>query len=380
MRFALRLRPGPLVAAALVLASAVAVPRPLAAQFTLRDFVVSAGAAAEGYQGNLPAVGVPVTDSTEVVSAITGELALRSEGDYQTASSGSFFFAFDGGVRQFAATGFEQADYSPREWVGTLDLGYAHQIAPGAALVAEARLRGREIQDRPPMPLYLQPGYRSGEASLTATLDGPGGVLYDFRLAASRSDFLAPAFAPQIRLLDREALLFEAGALIASGPSTLRLFVGLEGSRYPEQETFAPEDPYRRDRTFHGGATWTRQTSYLLQVALEARANRSNSLRPEYDAVTLSGLFTTSLPRDLALSVYGAVSAKSYLHPSEFARLLPGEEADNATLAYVAVSRALSSRLDGTVRVGWTRAETEVGDAYFQRFGGSFIVRFRPEL
>jgi len=355
-------------------------PLPLAAQFTVRDFVVSAGASGEGYQGNLTAISSPITDSTEVVSAFIGELALRSEADFQTRTSGTFYASFDGGVRQFAASGFEQADYSPREWVGTLDLGYSRTVGSGAAIAIDTRLRGREIEDRPPMPLYLQPGYRSGEASVSASLAGPGEVLYDFRVAASKSDFLAPAFAPQIRLLDREALLVEAGALITSGPATLRLFAGLEGSRYPEQSTFDPDDPFRRDRTFHGGASWTRQTSYLLQLSLDARANRSNSLRPEYDAVTFSGLFTTSLPRDLSVSVYGAVSAKSYLHPSEFARLLPGEEADNATLAYVAVSRALSSRLDGTVRVGWTRAETDVGDAYFQRFGGSLILRFRPEF
>lgn len=364
----------------LVAPLAVVAPLPLAAQFTLRDFVVSAGASAEGYQGNFPAISVPITDSTEVVSAFTGELALRTEADVQTATNGAFFFTFDGGVRQFATTGFEQADYSPREWVGTLDLGYARELGTGGSIAVQTRLRGREIQDRPPMPLYLQPGYRSGEASITASFPGPGEVLYDFRVAASKSDFLAPAFAPQIRLLDREALLVEAGALITSGPSTLRLFAGLEGSRYPQQNTFAPEDPFRRDRTYQGGVTWTRQTSSLLQLALDVRANRSNSLRPEYDAFTFSGLFATSLPRDLSLSVYGAISTKSYLHPSEFARLLPGEEADNATLAYVAVSRALSSRLDGTVRVGWTRAETDVGDAYFERFGGSFIVRFRPEF
>jgi hypothetical protein len=230
------------------------------------------------------------------------------------------------------------------------------------------------------MPLYLQAGYRTGEASVTASVDGPGEVLYDFRIGVAKSDFLAPAFAPQIRLLDREALLLEAGALITSGPSTLRLFAGFEGSRYPEQSTFAPEDPFRRDRTFRGGVTWTRQTSYLLQLGFDARANRSNSLRPEYDAFTASGLFSTSLPRDLSLSIYGALSTRSYIHPSEFARLLPGEEADNANVAYVALSRSLAPNLDGSVRFGWTRAVTEVGDAYFQRFGGSFIVRYRPDF
>lgn len=35
-------------------------------------------------------------------------------------------------------------------------------------------------------------------------------------------------------------------------------------------------------------------------------------------------------------------------------------------------------RLDGVVRLGWTCAETDVGDAYYQRFGHSFFFNYRP--
>ncbi len=30
------------------------------------------------------------------------------------------------------------------------------------------------------------------------------------------------------------------------------------------------------------------------------------------------------------------------------------------------------------VRLGWTRAETDIGDAYYQRFGFSFFFNYRP--
>ncbi|MEX0856069.1 MAG: hypothetical protein WD056_00720 [Gemmatimonadota bacterium] len=356
------------------------VPATAEAQFTVRDFVVTAGGSAEGYRGNLPTVGSPVTDSAEVVSAFAGELALRTNADYRSGSGGTFLFSFDGGVRQFNASGFEQRDYSPREWVGTLDLGYGRALSETVGFRAHTRIRGRELEDRPPMPLFLQPGYRAVEGSLVVDFDGPRGVVYDVELTGAKTDFFAPAFAPQVRLLDREGVEIEAGAVIASGASTLRIFAGVQASRYPKQETFAPEDPFRSDRTFQGGVSWTRQAGYLLQIELDARANRSNSLRPEYDAFTLRALYSTSLPRELSLSLYGAYSVKQYLHASEFARLLPGEEADNASLAYVSLSRSLAMNLDGTFRVGWTRAETEIGDAYFQRFGGSFALHYRPSF
>ncbi len=80
----------------------------------------------------------------------------------------------------------------------------------------------------------------------------------------------------------------------------------------------------------------------------------------------------------MGFSVYGALTAKQYLHDSDFARLLPGDEANSASLAYVSLTRPLARNLDGAVRVGWTRAETEIGDAYFQRFGASFLLHFRP--
>jgi hypothetical protein len=92
----------------------------------------------------------------------------------------------------------------------------------------------------------------------------------------------------------------------------------------------------------------------------------------------VGGFFATPLPRDLRLSVSGSFTAKRYLHESEFARLLPGEEANSASLIYLSLSRQLEENLDGTFRIGWTRAETEIGDAYFARFGGSLIFHYRP--
>ena len=371
--------PGALRAASLLVV--LAWPAGAGAQLTLGDLVVTAGASAEGYQGNLRAVSVPVTDSTEFASAVVGEVALRTDVIYGTEGRGSLVVSFDGGLRQFSARGFELKDYAPREWVGTLDAGHRYPLGGRATLDLRARVRGRHVEDRPPMPLFLQPGYRAVEGSVGLDVLGPRRVLYDLRAGGSRSDYFAPRFAPQVRLLDRDGLRAELGATLpGNGATTLRLFAAVEASRYPKQATFDGADPVRRDRTYFGGASWTYEGPHVVQIELDGRANRSNSNRPEYDAFTLRGLYSTSLPGGVALAVYGAVTGKQYLHPTGFARLLPGEEADNASLAYVSLSRAVARNLAGTVRVGWTRAETEIGGAYFQRYGGSFLMQFRPSL
>ncbi len=349
-----------------------------AAQLTVEDLVITGGASAEGYQGNLPAVGVPVQDSTEFASAAIGEVAVRGDVAYRTQTNGAFGLAFDGGLRQFSARGFELKDYSPREWVGTLDATYARSLTSRIGMLTRLQARGRQIDDRPPMPLFLQPGYGAGQVAMGLNIRGPRDVLYDLEVSGDRSDFLAPEFAPQIRLLNRNAYRVEAGATLTEGNSLLRVYLAGEASRYPKQDTFDPADPHRSDMTMHAGASWTRQAAYIVQLGLEGRANRSNSDRPEYDALTVSGLFSVSLAEAVAFSAYAAITAKQYLHDSDFARLLPGDEANNASLAYVSFTRPLARNLDGTLRMGWTRAETEIGDQYFQRFGGSFLLHFRP--
>ena len=82
-------------------------------QLSIEDLVITGGASAEGYQGNLPAVGVPVQDSTEFATAAIGEAAVRADLSFRRQASGTFRFTFDGGLRQFSARGFELKDYSP---------------------------------------------------------------------------------------------------------------------------------------------------------------------------------------------------------------------------------------------------------------------------
>ena len=69
---------------------------------------------------------------------------------------------------------------------------------------------------------------------------------------------------------------------------------------------------------------------------------------------------------------------KSYLFETEFVRLVPGEEVDNASQAYLTLSRPLAINLDAALQLGWTRAETDVGEQYYERYGMTVLFRYRP--
>lgn len=365
----------------LALGVVLALPQGADAQVTVRNLVVTGGVSTEGYQGNLPSVAVTVRDSTEFASAVVGEFGVRGEVLAPTGGWGRARIVFDGGMRQFSARGFQLRDYAPREWSGTAELDYVASLGARTAVGARMWARGRDVEDRPPMPLFLQPGYRAINGGLVGEFPGPAGSSFDLDARGEWTDFLAPVYAPQIRLLDRRALGFELGVRPEwDRPGTVRIHVGAERSRFPAQKTFDPDDPFRRDRTFRAGASWTWQGDFLAQLSVEGQANRSNSRRPEYDALTVRGLVSASLPEGIAATGYLALTGKRYRTPTEFARLLPGEEANSASQAFISLTRSLARNLDATVRLGWTRAETEIGEQYFQRYGGSFLLNYRPEL
>ena len=83
------------------------------------------------------------------------------------------------------------------------------------------------------------------------------------------------------------------------------------------------------------------------------------------------------LPFDVGATLLAIITTKSYVNESDFKVLVPGEEADNASVFYLDLARPLAVVVDGSLRLGWTRAEADVGDAYFRRFGLSVLLRYR---
>jgi len=233
------------------------------------------------------------------------------------------------------------------------------------------------VEDRPPTPLFLQPGYSTRSGGIGVATRPFGGVSFDAQGDVEVADYRVLASLPQLDLLDREAKGFELGVRWG-GPSTIRFYGGLQWTDYNKQGSFDPSDPFRRDRTARLGLEWTYPGDVFVQVGLDGTLNRSNSNRPEYDAVSARALLTAPLPRDFSLNLYSVFTFKSYVHDITFDRLVPGEEADNASVAYLQIGHALASNLDGAVRFAWTRAETDFGSAYYRRFGGSIQFNYRP--
>lgn len=360
------------------LGAAVADSAPAAAQLQVRDLVVTGGVSMEGYHGNLSAVTVPLVDSTDQAAAAVGQFGARGEVSLLSDETRVLRADFDAGFRQSAADGFEVRDYSPREWVGSLQLDYRQRIEGVGTLGVRARGKGRRVQDRPPMPLFIQPGYGSVDGAVSMAFRPLQGVRFDVRLGAETTDYRALELVPQLDLLDRRSVSGEVGAEWTGGASSVRVFGSLRGTRYPHQGSFDPADPFRRDRSVRTGASWTLRSDVIAQLGLEGVLNRSNSDRPEYDAVSVQGLLSVPLPAEFGVDFYGVLTSKSYIHPTDFARLVPGEEADNASIAYVSLTRPLGPSLDGALRLGWTRAETDIGNSYFERFGATFFLHYRP--
>lgn len=347
------------------------------AQVRWRDLVVTMGGSLERYTGDFPSAAVPLVDSATEVVSVVGEMGVRGSVLLLENRTRSFEFAFDGGMRQSAALGFRTWDYAPREWVGSASGRLSQSVASWGTLVVGADVRARSVRDRPPMPFFLQPGYADLQGRVGVLTRSFDGVTFDAQVDLEHADYHAPAWLPQLDLLDRTSSGLEAGARWG-GSSTVRFYGGFRWTDYSRQGSFDPTDPYRRDHTARVGLEWGYEGDVVAQVGVDGSVNRSNSNRPEYDALSARALVSAPLPRDFSLIVYALLTTKSYVHDPEYTSLVPGEEADNASIAYLQVSRPLAGNLDGAFRFGWTRAETDFGGAYYQRLGASVQLNYRP--
>lgn len=356
---------------------------PLAASAQVpNELVVTLGASWESYSGNFPAVTLPLVDSTKRATAAIGEFGARGQRRFflDDAGTKTLDVHFDAGMRQFAALGFQLRDYAPREWVSQFDASFIQRFSTLGDLTLAASYRGRAVQDRPPMPLFLQPGYGSTRGSGRFRFVPMQGVTFDALLDLERTNYEAPALLPWLDLLDKDAQGIEIGATTAGERDwRVRFFSGVRWSQYERQKY--GEDPFRRDRAINFGARWmlNPEDGLMASLGAEGTLNRSNSLRPEYDALSVTGNLSTLLPWwDLAADARTQLNWKTYVRDTPFARLVPGEEADNASIVYLTLIRPVASNLDAHLRFGWTRAETDIGNSYYNRFGTTLLFNFRP--
>lgn len=350
---------------------------PVGGQVRVENLVVTAGAAMEGYRGNLSSVTLPVVDPTDRASAAVGEFGARGSVFLVNNPMRGFRVDFDGGLRQFAASGFQLADYSPREIVGSVDGVYRQSLGSIGSLQAALGFKGHSVVDRPPMPLFLQPGYGATDAAVELRFVETGGIQVDAQLAAEWADYQSHSLFPQLDLLDNRSSRMEVGGTWGRDWK-VRVYGAMRLAEFQRQSTNLPSDPVRRDKAIEVGGQWVYSGPLVAQLGASAIFNRSNSARPEYDAVRVRASLAAPLPYDFSATVYASLTGKAYKHDFEFARLVPGEEADNASVVYAALNRPIAPTLDAQVRFGWTRAETDLGGAFYQRYGVSFLINYRP--
>jgi hypothetical protein len=359
---------------------ALALPLDVAGQVRVQDLVVNLGGSVDAYSGNFSAVSIPLIDPADHATAAVAEVGIRGLLSLYRTQERALTFSFDGGTRQTAALGFERRDYAPREWAGSTGARFMQSLGTWGSLLLRGSVRTRYIDDQPPLPLFLQPSYVTRSGGFGLATGSFGGVSFDVQGDLESANYRGLGNLSQLQsqdLLDRASKGFEVG-LRWGGPSTVRFYGGYRWTDYRNQGSFDPTDPFRRDHTTRLGLEWTYPGNVFAQVALDGTLNRSNSNRPEYDAVSVRALLTAPLPADFTLNLYSVLTWKGYVHEIAYARLVPGEEADNASFAYLQIGHALASNLDGAVRLAWARAETNFGSAYYRRLGGSIQFNYRP--
>ena len=363
----------------------------LSAQARVTELVFTGGMHVERYRGGIPSVTLAVVDSVDQAWATSAELGVRAILSSSPNGFDGLTVTLDGGVRQFDAYGFKLRDYAPRVASGVLDAVFRTTTNYGF-LQFSGRAGGRDVADRTPIPLFLEPGYANYEGSALFQTREIGGTYWDVSIEGGRADYNAQDIVPQLDLIDRNKIGLEVGALQGRMWNSARMAMRFYGSftefRYPKQGTAYAPDPFRRDQAYQLGVLWQydglessdgfESPGIKAEVGIQGTLNRSNASRTEYNAVSVNTQVSTPLPADMRLLVTAVLTAKDYLTETEFIRLIPGEEADNASRVYVGVSRQLTDTVDGLFRIGWTRAETEIGDAYFERYSGSLFLHYRP--
>lgn len=353
----------------------------------MRELVLTAGVQGTRYWGDFSSVTVLQIDSTRNALAGTGEFGVRG----QVAVPGDnreLRLDFGADLAQFATGGFELRNYAPREYSGGLELYYGQYLGAGV-LETKAEVRARGVADRPPMPLYLQPGYRRYSGSVgysrpiafTSLVDD-----VDIAFTIENRDFAAPRLLPQLDLLDRSSGELTVGTSrswrrgSSDGTDKLRVFGAYRYHNYPRKGISIR----RRDRAARLGVQWVldrlETLGFHMEVDVSGTLNRSNSRRVEYNSAHFRAEAAKILGAKTIAILDLTLAAKSYTHKGRYQYLVPGEEADNATIVHAKLDRELGPNVRGVFGVFWNDVETNISGAFYRAFGATFTMNIRPQF
>ena len=364
--------------AALALLVPLSVPTALSGQSWVRDVVITAGLTGEAWWGDFSAITVPQFDSTQNAIAGVGEWSARGVFRLLNGSERRLEATLDGGIRQSAAAGFQLRNYAPREQSGSLSMIYTEAFG-GGSFTSEATARIRRVFDHPPMPLYKPPGYDIYSVRVRYARNLRG-TRVDLNVAGEQADY-APPVLEHLDFLDRNSVIIEAGGTRRFSIDEelgdywgLRLYSAYGHHSYPRQGG----EVQRVDNAMRLGVNFELQWDpFKFSVTLDGTRSRSTSRRVEYKRGRADAQAIWLLSDGMDLVLTGTLARKRYIEPARHA-LVPGEEADNATIVYAELTKALASRVDGAFRIGWGKVETNFTGAFYTRFRGGFSLRVRP--
>ena len=358
-------------------------------QVRLENVSITMGVGGEVYgsDGNFLAIAVPQVDSTESALGASGDMGAAGTLILMAGNGRSLRTDFNFGMRQFWTNGFQARNYAPREHSGRVQANYLQRLGTGALAIVPT-LDSRHVADRPPLPLYLPPGYNAGAivANYSRAI-GTDLALYG-QLTGETKDYTADL--PALDDLDRRSVSLEAGVqrVFRGRPetrdpeirdrSTLRFFGTYLHHSYPKQGLGL----LRRDNAERIGGEFTldrRDTQgFRFELRAEGMRSRSNSRRVDYNAGRIEARGSLELGDNTQLDLQGLWAVKRYINQQDF--LIPGEEADNATIVFARVTRFLPNGVRAGIGGGWRRAETNFSGAYYQRFSVSFSLTVSPRF
>lgn len=359
------------------------------AQVRLENVSITMGLGGEMYgsDGNFLAIAVPQVDSTDSALGASGDMGAAGTLIFMAGNGRSLSTAFDFGMRQFWTGGFQARNYAPRELSGRVQANYSQRLGGGTLLIFPT-LDSRHIADRPPLPLYLAPGYNAGAVVTNYSRAVATDMALYGQLTGETKNYTADL--PALDDLDRRSVSLEAGAqwVFRGRPetrdpeirdrSTLRFFGAYLHHSYPKQG----EGLVRTDNAERIGGEFSldrRDThGFFLELRAHGTRSRSNSRRVDYNAGRIEARGSLELGEDTQLDLQGLWAVKRYINQQDF--LIPGEEADNATVVFAQVTRFLRDGVRAGIGGGWRRAETNFSGAYYQRFSVSFSLTVSPRF
>ena len=358
-------------------------------QVRLENVSITMGIGGEKYgsDGNFLSIAVPQVDSTDSALGASGDMGAAGTLILMAGNGRSLSTNFNLGMRQFWTDGFQARNYAPRELSGRVQTNYTQRLGAGALAIIPT-LDSRHIADRPPLPLYLAPGYNAGAVVANYSRGIATDLAFYGRLTGETKDYTADL--PALDDLDRRSAGFETGVQrdFRGRPetrdpeirdeSTLRFFTAYLHHSYPKQGLGL----LRRDNAVRIGGEFSLDRRDTKGFRFELRAHgtrsRSNSRRVDYNAGRIEATGILELGQDTQLDLQGLWAVKRYINQQDF--LIPGEEADNATVVFAQVTRFLRDGVRAGIGGGWSRAETNFSGAYYQRFSMSFSLTVSPRF